>query len=201
MAYCSIMHHECLINAIKIAEMASTFPAFALLDIKGKFLLYTHQFLHTIGFTTKPDSIFDITNFENRLKNDWDSLIKEGEIVSNFVHDSLPIQLNHYLFKESSLITAVFLELQSVAGTSAGSPSYQEAKDKFQFLEQLTPSEEQTFKYLIKMFGYKKIAKITFHAESTIKKHAASIYKKCGVRNKKQFLELFSNLTGHYSCQ
>lgn len=59
--------------------------------------------------------------------------------------------------------------------------------------ENLTRREIEVALSILSNFTYKEIAKDLFIAESTVSKHASNIFKKTGVKNRRQFLSRFRN--------
>ncbi|GFZ81602.1 hypothetical protein GCM10011531_09810 [Aquaticitalea lipolytica] len=57
--------------------------------------------------------------------------------------------------------------------------------------EDLTRREIEIALCILNNVSYKKIAQELFIAESTVSKHASNIFKKTGVKNKRQFISRF----------
>ena len=57
--------------------------------------------------------------------------------------------------------------------------------------QNLTRREIEVSLSILSNLTYKEIAKDLFIAESTVSKHASNIFKKTGVKNKRQFLTRF----------
>ena len=61
------------------------------------------------------------------------------------------------------------------------------AKDRIVY-ENLTKREIEVALSILSNQSYKEISKDLYIAESTVSKHASNIYKKTGVKNRRQFL-------------
>jgi len=57
--------------------------------------------------------------------------------------------------------------------------------------EDLTRREIEITLSILSNLSYKRIAKDLFIAESTVSKHASNIYKKTGVKNRRQFIHRY----------
>jgi DNA-binding CsgD family transcriptional regulator len=57
--------------------------------------------------------------------------------------------------------------------------------------ENLTRREIEITLSILENLTYKQIAKDLFIAESTVSKHASNIYKKTGVKNRRQFINRY----------
>ncbi|WP_417364018.1 response regulator transcription factor [Galbibacter sp.] len=61
--------------------------------------------------------------------------------------------------------------------------------------EDLTRREIEVALSILGNLSYKNIAKDLFIAESTVSKHASNIFKKTGVKNRREFLNRFKKKT------
>ena len=59
------------------------------------------------------------------------------------------------------------------------------------FYEDLTRREIEIALSILSDLSYRNIAKDLFIAESTVSKHASNIFKKTGVKNRREFLKRF----------
>jgi len=59
------------------------------------------------------------------------------------------------------------------------------------FYEDLTRREIEIALSILSELSYRNIAKDLFIAESTVSKHASNIFKKTGVKNRREFLKRF----------
>src|SRR5699024_5696502 len=91
------------------------------------------------------------------------------------------IEINHYHH---------FLEKRSkfLDQSTFGNNLRLDALNPTIFKKKLSPREIEVAIYILSKAPYKTIGKKLHIAESTVSKHASNIYKKAGVKNKRQFL-------------
>lgn len=105
--------------------------------------------------------------------------------VMNFAFYAITaLEINRYLYflKNQAKLHRVF--------NFNSNPNQDSVKTKLIF-QNLTRREFEIALSILSKTSYKKIAKDLFIAESTVSKHASNIFKKSGLRNKREFLNRF----------
>jgi len=105
--------------------------------------------------------------------------------VMNFAFYAITaLEINRYLYflKNQEKLHRVF--------NFNSNPNQDSVKTKLIF-QNLTRREFEIALSILSKTSYKKIAKDLFIAESTVSKHASNIFKKSGIRNKREFLDRF----------